>query len=137
MSKCTVPKMMEVFAIDAVQAAQSSHGVELDYSAKSVGALDEILDRAHRTLRLDDPEDMVFAFPEMWGGYLGEVIRRQWGGQWLVPTDGPLSGQISLAVRGEVISPPAQVLKRVRDGDMASLCVYLAELERTFSSRPE
>jgi len=96
--------MMEVFAIDAVHAARSSHGVELDYSSDSVRDLDQILERAHKTLRM--PEDMSFAFPDMWGGYLGEVIRRKWGGQWFIPSDGPFKDQICLAVRGETISPP-------------------------------
>jgi hypothetical protein len=134
MSTCTVPRMMEVYAIDAVHAARSSHGVDLDYSSDSVRDLDQILDFAHKTLRMDVPEDRIFAFPTMWGGYLGEVIRRKWGGQWFIPGDGPFKDQISLAVRGATISPPTQVLRRVTDGEEANLCSYLAALERVFSS---
>ena len=127
--------MMEVFAIDAVHAARSSHGFDLDYSSDSLRDLDQILERAHKTLRM--PEDMFFAFPDMWGGYLGEVIRRKWGGQWLIPSDGPFKDQISLAVRGETISPPMQVLRRVTNGDEANLPSYLAALEHLFSSKTE
>ncbi len=127
--------MMEVFAIDAVHAARSSHGVELDYSSDSVRDLDQILERANQTLRM--PEDTFFAFPDMWGGYLGEVIRRKWGGQWLIPSDGPFKDQICLAVRGETISPPMQVLRRVTNGDEANLPSYLAALERLFSSKTD
>src|SRR5258708_20846068 len=137
MSTCPVPRMMEVFAIDAVHAARSSHGVELDYSSDSVRDLDQILERAHKTLRMDVPEDMFFAFPDMWGGYLGEVIRRKWGGQWIIPSDGLFKAQICLAVRGETISPPTQVLRRVTNGDEANLPSYLAALERLFSSKTE
>src|SRR6266478_10223052 len=135
MSTCPVPRMMEVFAIDAVHAARSSHGVELDYSSDSVRDLDQILERANQTLRM--PEDTFFAFPDMWGGYLGEVIRRKWGGQWLIPSDGPFKDQISLAVRGETISPPMLVLRRVTNGDEANLPSYLAALERLFSSKTD
>jgi hypothetical protein len=137
MSTCTVPRMMEVYAIDAVHAARSSHGVELDYSSNSVRDLDQILERAHKTLRMEVPEERFFAFPELWGGYLGEVIRRKWGGMWHIPSDGPFKDQISLAVRGETISPPMQVLKRVTNGGEASLPSYLAALEHVFSSKTE
>jgi hypothetical protein len=86
---------------------------------------------------MDVPEDMIFAFSDMWGGYLGEVIRRKWGGQWLIPNDGPFKDQISLSVRGETISPPMQVFKRVTNGEEANLPSYLAGLERLFSSKTE
>ena len=52
--------------------SDSSQGVELDYSSESVRHLARILEHAHKTVRKDVPEDMIFAFPGMWGDTLAK-----------------------------------------------------------------
>src|SRR5437867_1007211 len=89
--------------------------------SESIRGLDRILEHARKTLRMDVPEDMIFAFPEMWGGSLAKSS----GGS------GAASGSFLATVT------PMQALRRVTKGEEANLCFYLAALERLFSSKTE
>ena len=72
-----------------------------------------------------------------WGGYLGEVIRRQWGGQWLMPADGPFKGGVTLLVQGTMLSPVARAHKQLANGADASVSAYVTSLIPIFSHPSE
>ena len=108
--------VMAACAAEAVGLARERFAVDLDYSIASVKHLDRILDRLHRQIprglnrliRKAPPEDVVRSSGQVWGAYLGEVIRKQWGGAWSVAEDGPFVGLYALTVGGRQLSPPAR-----------------------------
>jgi hypothetical protein len=65
----------------------------------------------------------------MWGSSLGEVIRRAWDGEWVIPEDGPFQGNASVIVRGNTICPSRRVYKRLVEGKHQSVWSYLNALE--------
>lgn len=66
--------MMSAYADEAVRLAWSEHRQRLDLSESSVDLLEKILEG-------QSAEDLEFQ-TRLWGSYFGEVIRRQFAGEW-------------------------------------------------------
>ena len=78
----------------------------MDFSFESLRDIDELLNRylphytyASHLVALGDA-------PEMGGSYIGEVLRRKWGGEWVQVTP---DGYPELLVRGRRVSPSSAV----------------------------
>ena len=135
---------MAAYAQDAVEAARINFKVELDYSLNSIRSLDQILEIQHRDIPLGwrklisrGPNKATLqTFANIWGGYLGEVLRQRWSGEWLIPGDGPFKGAISLVIAGMTLSPTSRAYRRLIHGDEDSLWSYVAFVQRVQSSPP-
>lgn len=115
------PAIMAALAQDAVNQAQGQFQVSLDYSEASIAKVESIL--AQLGTSLPDPKREQQAM--LWGAYIGEVARRHHGGAWVVPSDGPFTGVITLqAADGNSFSPPAKVHKRLTNGDEDNVAFY-------------
>jgi hypothetical protein len=69
--------MMEGYARAAVDIAREEYQRNLDFSADSVNALDEIVVLLSESVEIDlDFES------RLWGSYLGEVLRIRYAGNW-------------------------------------------------------
>ncbi len=87
--------LMAEYANDAVETARDKFQMDLDYSLESVDSLDLILESQFASMptgwqllyRFRPSKRKLRTLSKMWGGYLGEVIRRQWGGQWVEPAE--------------------------------------------------
>ena len=70
--------MMIAYATDAVKQA-ASQGEKLDFSESSIAVVE-------RCLALlapgDQPPEDVNYLSRIWGAYLGEVVRKHYGGLW-------------------------------------------------------
>ena len=101
-SKQNVDDTMRDYAEKAVALARS-RGVELDYSLKSVYAVEEMAasirrraeGRSHADASGDPSPDWdPSEYPDYselaltFGAYVGEVMRRRWGGNWHNPGQG-------------------------------------------------
>lgn len=130
--------MCKAFAEDARQKAQRDFGVTLDFSPASVERLEGILARQVEEMK-DSPllPIQIEAIAKVWGAYLGEVIRRQRGGDWISPKTGPFAGLCVLRMGTEEICPLAKVYKRLSDGAEDNLFAYSQVLlERSAFSKP-
>ena len=74
----SIGEMMVAAAATAVVEAERQHGFELDYSEPSIAHLDPIL--AQVVLQAKDAD--VERETKLWGAYLGETMRRIYGGDW-------------------------------------------------------
>jgi hypothetical protein len=118
--------------IDAAHAARDTLGIDLDFSFESLGDFDEVLNRylPHYTevaqqVALGAAPEMEGKFPfptEMWGSYVGEVLRRKWGGEWVQATQGAYP---ELLVRGRRVSPSAAVAKWFESSGAASVSKFV------------
>lgn len=75
------------FCQDCVKYAQS-FSVELDYSKESLSAVEEILDYYSHDLQScieeEKPtENQLWSMATIWGAYIGEVIRRELGSDFI------------------------------------------------------
>jgi hypothetical protein len=119
-AKPTVADMMAAYAQDAVDHAKASAGVTLDYSPDSVRHVEDVLEKAY--------ED-VATLCKMYGGYIGEVVRRAGGGEWVIDTQiAPGQEVLSLRKGDAAVFPPAKVHKRLTNGAEDNVWFYFQVL---------
>jgi hypothetical protein len=126
MTTPTIDMMMEAYAEDAVDWAQQHFQAQLDYSEASLDQVEQILDRCHTTIpkgrlmklikRYLSPEDLD-RLAKMFGGYVGEVMRRQLGGHWTLDSGIYSEPTITLVFPNDSkVFPASKVYKRIING---------------------
>ena len=131
--KPTVADMMAAYAQDAVDHAKTAAGVTLDYSADSIKQVEGVLETLcaatprglSRIFRRGPTQEDVATMAKMYGGYIGEVVRRTAGGEWVLDTE-IAAGETVISLRkGEQrIFPPAKVHKRLANGSEDNVWFY-------------
>jgi hypothetical protein len=109
--------MMDGYARAAAQRARTEFSQKLDFTSESIDRLDEIL-----VLVGESPElDLEFEV-RLWGGYLGEVVRRRYEGEWeMTQYPGGLASVPAVEVRGSRLFPLTKVFRRLTEGDEEDL----------------
>jgi hypothetical protein len=134
----TLAETMQAYANAAVASVQ--HTLGLDYSTESLRIVEQLLEIG-RT-RFDRDDDRLRSLATMWGGYVGEVFRRRWGGEWLCPKNGPFQKQICLVIRDATsfptvpevtLFPAERVYKQLVNGSEDGLWSYARALEARLS----
>ncbi|AXR06473.1 hypothetical protein [Salinimonas sediminis] len=83
MQQQELEKLMSDSAHNAVQTAREEFAIELDYSAQSIRAVDDLLlafVEKYQDKALED--SAVFTLCNIYGAYLGETYRRLVSGEW-------------------------------------------------------
>jgi hypothetical protein len=112
--------MMEGYALAAAEQARKEFRRELDFSSDSIDILDEIL-----VLVGEAPElDLDFEV-RLWGGYLGEVLRRRYAGTWeMTQYPGGAVAVPAVDVRGSRLFPLLKVYRRLTTGEEEDLRTF-------------
>ena len=108
--------MMQAFAEQAVRLGREFK-VELDYSERSLEEVERLLARFHDELTSANPGSKLEEMSKIWGGYLGEVVRRRFGGEWSIekyPAGDFLI--VTLKVNVARLFPSMKVHKRLTEG---------------------
>jgi hypothetical protein len=109
--------MMEGYAQAAVELARREFKKELDFSADSVDALDDIL-----VVVSESPEKDLDFEVRLWGSYLGEVLRRRYIGGWeMTQYPGGTVAVPAVDVRGSRLFPLMKVYRRLTVGEEEDL----------------
>jgi hypothetical protein len=110
----SVTAMAGAYAEQAVQKAREFN-TQLDYSENSLMEVEVILAQ----LALQLPEgDAAGETCKMWGSYLGEVVRRRFGGEWSVETyPGKQFATLTLSIGGNKLFPTMKVHRRLTQGE--------------------
>jgi len=108
--------MAEAYATQAVTLARKFKA-ELDFSENSVMELETILAALAAEMR-DVSGDGVNEACKTWGSYLGEVVRRHFGGDWSIETfPGKQFATLTLSVNGSKLFPTVKIHRRLTEGD--------------------
>ena len=119
----------------AVKAGKLTFSESLDFSSESLEAVERIMNTLHKQAK-EAPADQkltdeqITDLSKLWGIYVGEVIRRYYGGQWSL-----IDGVPDLALGGKNSSPLAKVRKRIVDGPMENLKYYFQSIMKQLSSQ--
>jgi hypothetical protein len=113
----------------AVHAARLKWNETLDFTQDSLEAVERILGKIHNAGRYGSgsaapSEEELDASSKMWGIYIGEVIRRHYGGQWSQGEDGTLS----LLIGEAKAYPIAKARKRIVDGASDNIRYYFSSM---------
>ncbi|BFT30236.1 hypothetical protein D210916BOD24_14120 [Alteromonas sp. D210916BOD_24] len=99
MSPEEINKLMSECANDAVSAASSEFDITLDHSPASVALVDKILleyvERYHDKALEDEA---VFTICNIYGAYVGEILKAQVGGSWIYDQTNPEAPSVFLQV---------------------------------------
>jgi len=110
----SLDEMMAAYAEEATRVAWADHRRRLDFSESSVEVLEQILDG-------QSADDIEFQ-TRLWGGYLGELIRRRYAGEWELsqyPGNGGSQAPAlvpAVVVRGSRLYPLIKVYRRLTLG---------------------
>jgi hypothetical protein len=109
----SVTEMAKAYAQRAVGQARDYHAV-LDYSENSLMELEVILSQISDA---EQSPDQVTETCKLWGSYLGEVVRKQFGGEWSVePYPGKQFSTLTLTVNGSKLFPSMKIHRRLTQG---------------------
>jgi hypothetical protein len=112
MTHDSVAAMASTYAEQAVVAAREFEA-KLDYSERSLRDLEAILARLAQAKAAEDLTETC----KMWGSYLGEVVRRRFGGDWSIETyPGKQFATLTLNVDGNKLFPTMKVHRRLTHG---------------------
>ncbi len=141
MDKPTISDVMKAYSEDAVDMANKEFGETLDFSEDSLRAVERILDRVSSTiprglgrlLKRKPSDEQIWEMSKIWGGYIGEVIRKRWGGEWTLETAAHPGTVITLRVLDADIFPPGRAHKRLTNGSEDNIWDYYRVLRSDFA----
>lgn len=121
----SVEAMAAHYAQQAVVLARDFN-TRLDYGENSLMELETILDRLAREMPENQPADEdVSEVCKVWGSYLGEVVRKRFGGEWSIETyPGKQFATLTLTVKGNKLFPSMKVHRRLTEGDKDNVWTF-------------
>ena len=134
---------MAAYALDAVDHARDKFAVTLDFTPGSVEKVEEILQKLFddkptglmaKLLKKGLSDKDVDLMAKMYGGYIGEVLRRQAGeGEWYFD-DQIMPGNVvyGLEAKGGKFWPQIKVHKRFANGPEDNVWMYYRFLESKY-----
>jgi hypothetical protein len=125
--------MTAAYAEQAVAAARKFQS-RLDYSENSLMELETILAHLAGEMPLDDMSETC----KIWGSYLGEVVRRRFGGEWSIETyPGKQFATLTLNVNGNKLFPSIKVHRRLTEGDGDNVWSFYKMVKSRLENKPE
>lgn len=121
----SLDSMVKSYAEQAVALAHEFHA-QLDFSENSLMEVETILARLSREMPQSKPSsDDVSEICKVWGSYLGEVVRRRFGGDWSIETyPGKQFATLTLTVNGNKLFPSMKVHRRLTEGGADNVWVF-------------
>ena len=128
----TVAAMASAYAEQAVAAARE-FDANLDYSERSLRDLEAILARLASARASGDLTETC----KMWGSYLGEVVRRRFGGDWSIETyPGKQFATLTLTVGGNKLFPTMKIHRRLTQGSEDNVWVFYEMVKSRLEAKP-
>jgi hypothetical protein len=127
---------MQRMADNAVIAARDKFGISLDFSENSLQQFEDLLQQAHEGYKRavnngKSPNISIENTVRVWGSYLGEIIRRKWGGEWVISGNGK---DVILIIRGKSYSPLQLVYQRITIGKQYGNKIFIANIASDMGS---
>ncbi|MFC5861374.1 hypothetical protein ACFPT7_03630 [Acidicapsa dinghuensis] len=112
--------MMEAYAAAAANIARDQFRQHLDFTSESMVAFEAVLSE------LAEKDDLDYEYEvKLWGGYLGEVLRRRYNGAWeMTQYPGGAAAVPAVEIRGSRLFPLIKVYRRLTMGDSESIGAF-------------
>jgi hypothetical protein len=124
--------MAEAYAEQAVRIAAGLNCL-LDYSEESLMRMETIFDQPSKQQSEPDISEVC----KIWGSYLGEVVRRRFGGDWSIETyPGKSFATLTLTVNGSRLFPSIKVHRRLTRGRDESVWTFYQMVRERLETAP-
>lgn len=128
----SVTEMVCSYAEKAIKMAAERDQV-LDYSEESLTRMETILEQ----LSNQESHSDIAETCKVWGSYLGEVVRRRFGGEWSIETyPGKQFATLTLNVNGSRLFPSMKVHRRLTQGAEESVWAFYQMVRTRLESAP-
>ena len=138
MTDVTIADVMKAYARDAEHFAQNA-GVSLDYTEKSLedidGILNQIAGESVVAPKTSEEEEQLWTFAKIYGGYLGEVVVRNFGGIWEMSDNPDGTSRVILYSQGIQMFPLEKVYKRLAEDQFSGLSGYCRAIRAIIARR--
>jgi hypothetical protein len=133
----SVGAMAGAYADQAVAIAREFNA-RLDYSENSLMELENIVGRLALDLPAGGaPAEELTEMCKLWGSYLGEVVRRRFGGDWSIETyPGKQFATLTLNVAGTRLFPSMKVHRRLTAGEDDNLWSFYKMVKARLETAP-
>jgi hypothetical protein len=118
---------MEANARNAVELAKTRFQATLDYGIDSLQVLESLFDRVEYAMPDPESKETLGLLTRLLGSYLGEVIRRKHGGEWIIWTD-KHGKTMALQVGDATIFTHNKIKKRLERGPAHNIWNYYQEV---------
>jgi hypothetical protein len=141
----SIESMVQAYAERAVETARLLD-TQLDYSENSLMELETILKQMALELKSGGPQasaatptagDDLAEASKVWGCYLGEVVRKRFGGEWSIETyPGKQFATLTLTVKGSKLFPSMKVHRRLTEGEADNVWTFFKMVKTRLESAP-
>lgn len=105
------------YTLDAVDTAKRNFKTDLNFSEESIKSVESILDQLNKTLKSAKPSnDTILSFAKQFAGYIGQVMRIRWGGQWVDENEYSIKNGPALRTRSQDLFLLSKVYRRITTG---------------------
>ena len=128
-----IQKVAEAYSLDAVDFSAKKFGIKLDWSDASIADVEKALAQMSSWYVSTNPkptDEQVMAFAKAYGSYVGEVYRRNHGGEWGMVTLGVSRFPGLRTTSGSSFWPWGRVFNRITKGAEDNIADYYAALLR-------
>lgn len=126
-----IQRIAEAYSLDAVDFSAKQFGIKLDWSDASIANVEEALAQMSSSYASTSPkptDEQVMAFAKGYGSYVGEVYRRNHGGEWGMVTIGGSRYPGVRTTSGSSFWPWGRVFNRITKGAEDNVSDYYAVL---------
>lgn len=126
-----IQKIAEAYSLDAVDFSAKQFGIKLDWSDASIADVEKTLAQMSSSYVSTNPkptDEQVMAFAKAYGSYVGEVYRRNHGGEWGMVTLGGSRFPGLRTTSGSSFWPWGRVFNRITKGTEDNIADYYAAL---------
>ncbi|WP_321965364.1 hypothetical protein [Paraburkholderia sp. J7] len=126
-----IQKIAEAYAMDAVDFSGKQFGIKLDWSDASIADVEKALARMNSSYIGANPkptDEKVMSFAKAYGSYVGEVYRRNHGGEWGMVTLGENRFPGLRTTAGTSFWPWARAFNRITKGSEDNIADYYTAL---------
>ncbi|MEM5314755.1 hypothetical protein [Paraburkholderia sp. JHI869] len=126
-----IQKIAEACSLDAVDFSAKQFGIKLDLSDASIANVEKALAQMSSSYASTSPkptDEQVMAFAKGYGSYVGEVYRRNHGGEWGMVTVGGSRYPGVRTTSGSSFWPWGRVFNRITKGAEDNVSDYYAAL---------
>ncbi|MFC5430792.1 hypothetical protein ACFPTO_18605 [Paraburkholderia denitrificans] len=126
-----IEKMAEAYAQDTVDIAAKHFAIQLDWSDASIANIEKALAQMNLSYTNTNPkptDEQVMSFAKGFGSYVGEVYRRNHGGERGIATLGESRFPALRSDSGTIFWPWARAFKRITEGAQDNVSDYYSAL---------